>query len=494
MTRGIVNLGASCYCNSTVQMLYSIPEFRQSILENDSDDAVSTNLRRIFKKLEGPGTAPTDIRTEFLQLHCFNEHDRVNARNREKMGIQQDATEFLNRCIFMKLEEIGRLPAEFLMIQDSMIQCGDNVKYRPSEHMPSIIPISLHDGVNDIQNNLSRSLQEDLQLSKVCDRRPYKKSSFFSGITAKYLFLTLNRFIFTTEINKKTKERVGIRRKINTKIKINNQISIPLTYAAEIGVNYRVKGFISHLGTTPNSGHYYYSGKAEDDVWRRYNDTSITRLPYDETDVYLDVESNEESRGYIILYERGDTEEEARESAQLAAAIEEPLRAAAAAEQERIEMEEALAAASAPASMNTRTNSLPGINLKTRKISAENIFSNNNTNSNSSPSTNSNSNSNTNSSSNSSSNANSNNGSTNTFFSNNSSKGSIKFLKKPEAKEYVRKYMEKKSRKKGKTIGNFKSLFDKVINRIVYGKTKNATFTRKNIAKLVRNTRRKLAV
>eukprot|EP00478_Filoreta_tenera_P000224 GABV01000224.1.p1 GENE.GABV01000224.1~~GABV01000224.1.p1 ORF type:complete len:350 (+),score=104.17 GABV01000224.1:544-1593(+) len=68
---GLVNLGTTCYLNSLIQMLFSIPEFRASILtrnvritETDDDDAGSMSDESDDLDLRSPSPEPMDEKTE----------------------------------------------------------------------------------------------------------------------------------------------------------------------------------------------------------------------------------------------------------------------------------------------------------------------------------------------------------------------------------------------------------------------------------------------
>ncbi|KAG9395026.1 Ubiquitin carboxyl-terminal hydrolase [Carpediemonas membranifera] len=94
---GLNNLGATCYMNATLQLLFSIPLFRKRIFDCHEDAAAPGSaalhqLRKLFAFMATPGIAWTDTRP-LLQTLVFN----GNAVSEHE---QQDANEFL-----MQLED-----------------------------------------------------------------------------------------------------------------------------------------------------------------------------------------------------------------------------------------------------------------------------------------------------------------------------------------------------------------------------------------------------
>jgi hypothetical protein len=288
MVHGIINHGSMCYCNSTVQMLFSIPEFRQFILESDIGDEPFSGLKDIFQKLAAPGSRAVDIKDEFIRLrsNCMIEMDDED----ELIETQEDPSEFLLSCIFAKLEFAGLLPSYFKIFKKITPDC--NGVQEPSETQENYSLLQINFNAPTIQQNFDESLIETSEIPR-CSESYIKKTSF-TGTLPKYLLLTLNRTGF--DRNRGTAFRK------NDPVEINNRLRIP--YDGGRNAIYKVKGYISHLGNNPNEGHYYYSAKMEDGVWRRYNDQIVGELPYDEDDgVYLGVSPTEKKRVYVLLYE-----------------------------------------------------------------------------------------------------------------------------------------------------------------------------------------------
>ncbi len=115
---GLINCGNSCFINSTVQMLYHIPEFKAMILSNTSSDVPFSSLRNIFTRIqeeenaaaaENRNTRPQDIRDllsyefECILAKIGKEKSNYGRVRRD----QEDVEEFLRECILDKIKVMG---------------------------------------------------------------------------------------------------------------------------------------------------------------------------------------------------------------------------------------------------------------------------------------------------------------------------------------------------------------------------------------------------
>jgi ubiquitin C-terminal hydrolase len=119
---GLYNCGMSCFINSTLQMLYHIPEFREMILGSTSTQIPFSSLRNIFTKIQTEENAaaaenrdanPQQIRDLLsYEFECIlgEGEEAVKEEDYTPTGRpQQDVAEFLRRCIFQKILEQKRI-------------------------------------------------------------------------------------------------------------------------------------------------------------------------------------------------------------------------------------------------------------------------------------------------------------------------------------------------------------------------------------------------
>ena len=287
MVHGIINHGAMCYCNSTVQMLYSMREFRQFIIDSGIEAEPFDGLGNIFRALEEPGSEPIDIKDDFISLRseCME-----TLSPKRLIRTQEDVRDFLSDCIFRKIEFLG-MP-DFLNVMKKSTSTCNGVTDEESVPIPGPALLPLDFTKPDIQGNLLSTLHEESMDLARCPEG-YTKTTFFTGPPPAYFIFSLNRFVY----DRNAEDLI----KIKNPVEINNILSIPFEGGS---IKYRIKGYISHLGNSAKEGHYYYHGKGDDGQWRVYNDTTIEMAPsYNKEGTYLNVSATEKRRAYIFLYE-----------------------------------------------------------------------------------------------------------------------------------------------------------------------------------------------
>jgi hypothetical protein len=99
------------------------------------------------------------------------------------------------------------------------------------------------------------------------------------------LLLQPNRYKFNHNTNTTTKDR--------RKIYLNREITL-------LNKTYSLEGWISHIGPSANSGHYYTMKRVLNNSFAKYDDSKPVHL-YD-FDVRYDIEEEEQSNCYIICY------------------------------------------------------------------------------------------------------------------------------------------------------------------------------------------------
>lgn len=177
---GFENLGNTCYLNSSIQALYSIPSLQKRLTQNDKVGEIGTNehlvlqLKRVFKELENkkqdsivPNNLITSLRVLYPQ---FNERDQYGRYK------QQDAEEAFTQLLLSLKNVLGE---DF--IKDYTINFKSIIKNQEDE---SDVQIKYEDDVklqchitgstNFLKNGIVESLNETIEkhsdnLNKNCN-------------------------------------------------------------------------------------------------------------------------------------------------------------------------------------------------------------------------------------------------------------------------------------------------------------------------------------
>lgn len=209
---GFENLGNTCYLNSSIQALYSIPSLQKKLTQNDKVGEIGTNehlvlqLKRVFKELENkkqdsivPNNLITSLRVLYPQ---FNERDQYGRYK------QQDAEEAFTQLLLSLKNVLGE---DF--IKDYTINFKSVIKNQEDE---SDVQIKYEDDVklqchitsstNFLKNGIVESLNETIEkhsdnLNKNCNYEINKKITKLPSI----LTVQFVRFFWKRSTNKKSK-------------------------------------------------------------------------------------------------------------------------------------------------------------------------------------------------------------------------------------------------------------------------------------------------
>lgn len=253
---GIHNPESMCYMITSLQMLYSMPEYLEYILAYPGADPIIMTIKDIFTRLfEAKYIGDANVisikdKYETLCNQFFRDDDG------DVDDGEQDPEDFLSKLLEY-IEERYQGSIDFFKFNiKSKFWCDnivDNKEVREPQGYSKIWPLQMTiDGEQDIQtliNNYSNPEPSDINPPNGCTQADARYTSIHIDNTHTYLIIQLVRFITVFDPKK------------NPPIKINKnlaKVSIPGNSIVVNGLRYNLSGTIKHLGRTPNSGHYHY--------------------------------------------------------------------------------------------------------------------------------------------------------------------------------------------------------------------------------------------
>ena len=302
--RGLRNLQATCYMNSTIQQLFHIPAFQHLIFHlNNDNNQFFLSMQKLFYYMKFSKAKYCDTAEFFKQFSSIH-------NNNYQPYEQQDVQEFLQFFINDLPDEIQNLFKGVILNKITEIN-SENPTFTSEYDEPFLtLPLSINN------NNMNESLE-----SLANDQFMYGDNQYIkpdgskidvikSQIISKcpnILIIQLKRFEFDVQ----THEWV----KLNKKFEIQNHISLNsiCLNSNDSQFDYTLHGVISHRGDRVH-GHYTSIVNLDDD-WIRFDDIVAQKIDEKQfqKEVYGENQTNsnqmyESPNGYILFYLRDNSE------------------------------------------------------------------------------------------------------------------------------------------------------------------------------------------
>lgn len=272
---GLKNLGSSCYMNTALQAISSIPAASNLILSVDPKTLPNKNNQDILLKLQ---TILYTLRTEGVTLKDAYLLDFLKSVGTNFVGGwstkgQQDASEFYQNLV--QTIERDLLPIDKRATFHDLMNVKQEIT-SPSRNTTEDDLLVRIQGTSAVVNSVQSGLDEYFKVQSVTTTAG--TSSLQHRIAADPFVLSIYVNRFPTDAADKNNKQITI----PMKLAINNYRSANL--AGNTSPDYELRHVAVHRGDRPNTGHYYgyrYDGNR----WIKLDDSNVHAFKGDVTEI-----------------------------------------------------------------------------------------------------------------------------------------------------------------------------------------------------------------
>lgn len=349
-SNGLTNIANTCYMNSAIQLIRTMPEIKESLVGYAGSDPIARQLGALLQSLDETKEAVTPIS---LWTALISSNPTFGERDERGVPMQQDAQEALN--VFLRSVS-DALPPKYARLFSGTLHkkltCVDDPEDTGNEsEVPfTMLTCNLAGEVQTLEAGLDQAFNETFtaRSEKLGREEANFKSTSRISVLPEYVIVHMVRFSWRNDIQKKAKilkpitfpitldlvtlvtddlkevhkpyrgaimerrDKEAERRKRGRHEAENEEEAaagdkpgeevIPTVLHNESGY-YELCGVISHKGRSADGGHYVYWGK-KTNQWLIFDDNNVAGVS--EEDVKRLRGVGESHIAYCLLYRSRD--------------------------------------------------------------------------------------------------------------------------------------------------------------------------------------------
>ncbi|MEX1012263.1 MAG: hypothetical protein WD595_00355 [Waddliaceae bacterium] len=283
--RGIRNLGTSCYINSSIQLLRSLPTFNKmlntSLTKRGSETdehlnarkKIQTTLHNLVGAIDS-GKKTKKAATEFRQA-LFDSKD--GSFTRQKIGDQLDSSD-VTRIILdtfdtqITTKETRSFIGKDGKVEERPVGVPQNLQFVPLNLTASDHPVDFGSLLKD--QYLENEIQDpDWKVGTHVPKK-YTQKTQIIGSPPEHLPVDLRRFHYQGNKSSKVKTKIDFKEPID--------LNDLFTASEKNDGVYSVTSFNIHHGNSLTGGHFTTYRLDSDNTWRHYDDKKATPVKPDE--------------------------------------------------------------------------------------------------------------------------------------------------------------------------------------------------------------------
>ncbi|XP_055614336.1 ubiquitin carboxyl-terminal hydrolase 36 isoform X2 [Uranotaenia lowii] len=301
---GMINVGNTCYLNSTLQALFHVPaianwllsdkEHRERCVDSGQECIICAMAKTLIISQSGQGAIKPQLVYSKLRLVCKH---LVPGRQEDAHEFLRYLVEAMEKCYLLRIPNskgleqyskettpLNQILGGYLRSEVRCMSCYHvSTTFQHFEDL--LLDIRKANSIEEaLDVHFARERLEEMQYKcEACKKRVAATKQFSLERAPFALCIQLKRF---SMLGSKINKHVELRERLDLSPYMSQKTNRPLTY--------KLVSMVTHLGTTQHCGHYTAIGCTESGSYYVFDDSSVRPI---------NIQNVTNTNAYIIFYE-----------------------------------------------------------------------------------------------------------------------------------------------------------------------------------------------